>query len=207
LTSDHGFLLGEHRLIAKGVPYEEAINVPLVIRGPNAPAGTVVDQVVSQVDLAPTFAEWAGATAPSFVDGRSLTPLLQEPWHEPQWRQHALVEHYRRSRDDEVKSPGFCALRGDRFVYVEYQPPLRPGTEPDELQAAHQSAPESIADLERELYDHMEDPLQLHNLIETADPAMLESFSNKLASMRTCSGASCRETEVLAVDLSLTPTA
>jgi N-acetylglucosamine-6-sulfatase len=207
LSSDHGFLLGEHRLAAKGVPYEQAINVPLVMRGPTVPAGAVIDQLVSQVDLAPTFAGWAEAATPSFVDGRSLTPLLQEARHETQWREHALVEHYRRSRDDEVKSPGFCALRGDRFVYVEYQPPLRPGAEVDDQQAEVQPAPEPNSTVQRELYDLTMDPLQLLNLIRTAEPALVESFSKKLASMRTCRGASCRETEVLAVDPSLVPTA
>ena len=81
LSSDNGYHLGEHRFAEeKGSPYEEAIRVPLVVRGPGIPAGQTVSALTSQVDLAPTFATWGDAVVPEFVDGRSLAPLFsQEP--------------------------------------------------------------------------------------------------------------------------------
>lgn len=55
-TSDHGDYLGSHGLMLKGVPaFEEAYKVPLVIKGPGVPAGVVVDEPVSLLDLAPTL--------------------------------------------------------------------------------------------------------------------------------------------------------
>ena len=76
-TSDNGYLLGQHRQTDKGVPYEEAIKVPLVVRGPGIAAGRSIGQLSSSIDLAPTIADLARALIPRFVSGRSLVPLLQ----------------------------------------------------------------------------------------------------------------------------------
>ena len=90
-TSDNGFHMGEHRLIAgKDTPYEEDIRVPMVMRGPGVPEGVRIDAMALNIDLAPTFAEIAGIEPPAFVDGRSLLPLLADP-AQP-WRQSFLIE-------------------------------------------------------------------------------------------------------------------
>ncbi|MEQ1692823.1 MAG: sulfatase, partial [Gemmatimonas sp.] len=76
-TSDNGFHQGQHRLVTgKQTAYDEDIRVPLIVRGPGVPSGHVVQHLVGNVDLAPTFAEFGKAVTPSFVDGRSLVPLL-----------------------------------------------------------------------------------------------------------------------------------
>jgi hypothetical protein len=93
-TSDNGFHLGEHRLGAgKWTPYEEDIRIPLIVRGPGVPEGETLHHMVLNNDLAPTFADLAGVERPSFVDGRSLKPLLaQEPTPPEDWRKRFLVE-------------------------------------------------------------------------------------------------------------------
>lgn len=76
-TSDHGLFMGEHGFPAgKGEPYEEVIQVPLFVRGPGVPVGTS-DALVTNADLAPTFAAMAGAKVPDDLDGRSILPLLK----------------------------------------------------------------------------------------------------------------------------------
>ena len=61
-ASDNGYHMGQHRMLqGKGTPYEEDIHVPLIVRGPGVPAGAVRGEMTSMVDLAPTFAEIAGA--------------------------------------------------------------------------------------------------------------------------------------------------
>ena len=76
-SSDNGFMLGEHRdPSGKQVPYEESFRLPLIVRGPGIAAGKTMDQIVGNVDFAPTFAQWGGASVPDFVDGRSFAPLL-----------------------------------------------------------------------------------------------------------------------------------
>ena len=56
----------------KVLPYEESIRVPLLMRGPGVPRGEVRDQLVANVDIAPTVLEAAGASAPWIPDGQSL---------------------------------------------------------------------------------------------------------------------------------------
>ena len=64
-TSDNGYLLGQHRQTDKGVPYEEAITVPLLERGSGIAAGRSIDQLASNIDLTPTIAALAGASVPA----------------------------------------------------------------------------------------------------------------------------------------------
>lgn len=76
-TTDHGVFMGEHGFReGKGDPYEETTQVPLFVIGPGVPVGTS-DALLSVHDLAPTFAELAGAPVPDDVDGRSFAPLLR----------------------------------------------------------------------------------------------------------------------------------
>ncbi|MEV0616899.1 sulfatase [Nonomuraea sp. NPDC050404] len=173
-TSDNGFHLGTHRLKqGKTTPYEEAIRVPMVVRGPGITPGSTIQQMGATIDLAPTFAELGGATVPAFAEGRSLVPLLRgRPPGE--WRRHVLVEFTRpanRSSAAQTPVPAYRALRTEDYTYVRY--------ETGELQ----------------LYDLKADPYQLRNLAATADPALLQGLEQRLAGMAGCSGAVCREAD------------
>ncbi len=76
-TSDHGDWLGDHGLILKGpMPYEGLMRVPLLVRGPGVPAGKVVDEPVSTLDIGPTFHDLSGAPAQLTQHGASLWPLI-----------------------------------------------------------------------------------------------------------------------------------
>lgn len=77
-TSDNGFMLGEHRLTAKGKLYEESASVPLIMRGPGVPDGVRRKQIVGNIDLAPTIFALTGAKPLRSVDGRSLLPLARK---------------------------------------------------------------------------------------------------------------------------------
>ncbi len=73
--SDNGFSYGSHRLDDKNCHYEECAHVPMAIRAAGErPQG--LDQVVSNVDIAPTIADLAGVEPSSPVDGASMLPLL-----------------------------------------------------------------------------------------------------------------------------------
>lgn len=112
-VSDNGWLYGQHRLRTKGYPYEEVIKMPLYVRGPDVPAGSQVDQLVGNVDLAPTFAEWTGATPNAVLDGRSLAPLAAG--RNPPWR-NILPLFYAGSST----IPPWRGVRTADHVYVEY---------------------------------------------------------------------------------------
>lgn len=87
LTSDHGDFLGDHWMGEKTFFHDASVKVPLIIYDPSREAdgtrGTVCDELVEAIDLAPTFVEVAGGAVPGHIlEGRSLLPLLhgREGW-------------------------------------------------------------------------------------------------------------------------------
>jgi N-acetylglucosamine-6-sulfatase len=78
-TSDNGLELGAHRIEFKNFLYEEGERVPLIIRGPGFPENTTRDQLVANIDLAPTIAALTGAQPARVVDGIPLLPLAKNP--------------------------------------------------------------------------------------------------------------------------------
>ncbi len=76
-TTDHGDMLGNHGLYLKGpTPYEDLMRVTLIARGPGVVKGKVVGEPVSTLDLPATFYDYAGASAPHELQGRSLARLI-----------------------------------------------------------------------------------------------------------------------------------
>lgn len=196
-TSDNGYHLGQHRLLqGKQTTYEEDIRVSLIVRGPGVSAGQTLEHITGNIDLAPTFAELAGATVPNFVDGRSLVPLLgSNPPPTDGWRQAFLVQHWAARVTQAAESargvleppdqptlflaqasqahamPEFQAIRTSDYLYVEY------------------------ATGERELYDLRADPYELESLHATAEPSLITQLSGRLAELKSCAAQSCRAAE------------
>ena len=114
--SDNGLTWAEHRWKkGKLVPYEESIRVPLVIRyDPYTQSpGSTDAHPVTNIDLAPTFAELAGVTAPG-AEGTSLMPLITGT--STGWRTDLLIEHLQGT--DPV--PSFCAVRNEQYMFATY---------------------------------------------------------------------------------------
>lgn len=119
-TTDNGQLLGEHGFQQKGLSYEPSIRVPLIVAGAGLVAqGTRRDELVLNVDLAPTLLELAGAPIPDDVQGESFAPLLADAAPHP-WRQRFLYQ-----------APTFSlgqveerALVERRWKYVRFDAPV-----------------------------------------------------------------------------------
>lgn len=75
-SSDHGEMLGDHERWGKSVPFQPATAVPLYISGPGIDRGVVSDALVSHIDLAATFLDFAAAPKLKEADSLSLRPLL-----------------------------------------------------------------------------------------------------------------------------------
>jgi N-acetylglucosamine-6-sulfatase len=107
-TSDNGFMYGEHRVKSgKFVPYEESIQVPLLIRGPGFPKGRTIRDVVTNVDLVKTIVKATGASPGLRLDGMALQGFGQNPTRE-------------RGRELMIETDQYSGVRTERYVYVEY---------------------------------------------------------------------------------------
>ena len=195
-TSDNGYHMGQHRLTTgKWTAYEEDIRVPLIVRGPGVPEGAKLEHLVLNNDLAPTFAELGGAEVPSFVDGRSLVPLLKHtPPSLKDWRQAFLVEAASElggvEADPTVEdgSPEL-PLSGDPFPERRWGHPALEALRTEEgLYVEYETG-------ERELYNLREDPYQLENRYGMAGPGLIGRAQGWLEALRGCAGATCRAAE------------
>jgi arylsulfatase A-like enzyme len=173
-SSDNGYHMGEHRLMpGKMTAFDTDIHVPLIVTGPGVAHGRILDAVVENIDLCPTFAELAGVAIPASADGHTLVPLLrQEP--SPSWRSLALIEHHgplkQEAEDPDTPSirsgnpPTYGAIRSRDWVYVEYD------------------------DGTREYHDRTSDPYELQNTFWLLTPVARQSLSVALAALRGCQG-------------------
>lgn len=110
LWGDHGYHLGEKNLFSKQTLWERSSRTPLIIAGPNLPAGQRVAQPVSLVDLYPTLLEMTSLPAPpQTLEGHSLTPLLRDP--SSSWPHLAMINYGWKN----------TALRDARYRYIEYE--------------------------------------------------------------------------------------
>ncbi len=140
--SDNGVHFGDHGFVDKRSAYEESMRVPLLAYCPELiKPGTVVKEMVANIDIAETVLEAAGLKAPDYMNGKSFLPLLQGkqvPWRD------ALIYEYFWERNFPM-TPTMHALRTERYKYIRYY---------------------GLWDTD-ELYDLQSDPLEKQNLIRS----------------------------------------
>ena len=143
-ASDNGFYKGEHGLGDKRSAYEESLLIPMIVRYPKlVPKAKALDEMVLNIDLAPTFLDLAGLPIPSEMQGRSWRPLLTGK--SADWRKSFLAEYF--LENQYPGTPTLVAVRTADAKLVRY-----PGH--DEW---------------TELFDLARDPYETKNL--AADPA------------------------------------
>ena len=144
-TSDHGEMLGAHRLISKGSnAYDDITRVPLILRPPGRAPATRIDHAVSHIDLLPTLLDAAGLNRPQALHGSSLLPLLEDG---TATRRDVLIE-FNRYEIEYDSFGGFIPMRAlvtDDFKLVV-----------------------NLFDTD-ELYDRRNDPGEMQNLIDRPD--------------------------------------
>jgi len=137
---DNGFMFGEHGLIDKRAAYEESMRVPMLARCPALfKGGTQVDQIVANIDVAPSLLAAAGLDAPKTMEGRDFLPLAAG--QSVPWRTELLYEYY--WERNFPQTPTVHALREDRYKYAHFH---------------------GIWDID-ELYDLKTDPHETDNLL------------------------------------------
>ncbi|MBA2715390.1 MAG: sulfatase-like hydrolase/transferase, partial [Rubrobacteraceae bacterium] len=174
-TSDNGFHHGEHRIPEqKWRPYEEDVNMPLLVRGPRVKAGATTYKLALNTDYLPTFTDLACTSAPcdtrnwSYVpDGRSLEPVLHSSVST--WRSAVLLEAAANY------SPAYEGIRTistngiPKRKYVEY-----------------------VGGAE-ELYQLDPDPHERTDRYNTLDPP--SGLASRLDALETCAATACQAAE------------
>lgn len=153
---DNGFVFGEHGLIDKRHMYEESMRVPFLAWCPGTiKGGSVIEELVQNIDVGPTIMDLAGLEVPERMDGQSFLPLLQGK--KTAWRDAAFYEYY--WERNFPHTPTTHGVRTDRYKYIHYH---------------------GIWDTD-ELYDLREDPTEMHNLIESKEhQALIKKLNSRM---------------------------
>ena len=154
-TSDQGFYMGEHGWFDKRFMYEESLSTPLVMRLPKGlERRGDIDEMVQNIDYAPTFLDLAGAAIPDDIQGVSLVPLLKgkaatasDKNTIANWRDAIYYHYYEYPAEHDVRR--HYGIRTDRYKLIHFY-----GHDVNTW----------------ELFDLQTDPHELHNLY--GQPAM-----------------------------------
>ena len=152
-TSDQGFFLGEHGWFDKRFMYEESLQMPFLARFPSeVQAGSICSQIACNVDFAPTFLDFAGLTIPSYMQGESLKPLLNQTDIQ-NWQQVAY-HRYWMHRDSDHNAYSHYGIRTQKYKLIYWY------NEGFDLPGTNHGG----EDKEWELFDCEQDPLELFNI-------------------------------------------
>lgn len=160
-TSDQGFYLGEHGWFDKRFMYEPSFRTPLIIKYPKLiKAGSINNNLVQNVDFAPTFLDLSGAEIPNDMQGESLLPLFSND-NNSNWRD-ALYYHY-------YEYPGIHMVKRHYGVRTERYKLIHFYYDIDEW----------------ELYDLEKDPEELNNVYDNLDYKVVQQeMHNRLDELR-----------------------
>ena len=149
--SDHGAHFGEKHLYGKWSPYEPSLRVPFIVYDPRPQAQKceVRNEMVLNIDIAPTLLDLAGVEVPEVMDGKSLIPLISDSRSltSEKWRDHFFFEHYHSG----AKGKYIARNEGIRTVDAKYLRWVDPPTPIEEV------------------YDLKRDPDEISNLVNTPE--------------------------------------
>jgi arylsulfatase A-like enzyme len=171
-ASDHGLLMGEYGMGGKALLYDLAAKIPCFIHDPALAAdrrGRRIEELVSSLDITSTILDYAGVPAPAFMTGESLRPLVLG--EEVKWRGELFLENLYTGRD----TPFQEGIRMGNWKYIRMFDGKSGYTEKDV------DFSDRTPDFEM-LFDLMEDPGELRNLIDSqANTEVLALLRKKCA--------------------------
>lgn len=149
-TSDQGFYLGEHGWFDKRFMYEESFRTPILMRYPKEiKAGTIVDELIQNLDFAPTFLDFAGVDIPAEMQGESFRNIVSGESSE--WRDAIYYTYYEYPGWHMVKR--HYGIRTDRYKLMHFYHDID----------------------EWEMYDLVTDPQEMHNVYGDPEYAKIQS--------------------------------
>jgi N-acetylglucosamine-6-sulfatase len=169
-TGDQGFMLGEHDYQDKRWMYEESMRMPFLARYPKTiQAGQRFDTVIENVDYAPTLLDFAGASIPKTVQGRSFKSLLETGKEADDWKKAAYYRYWMHMAHHD--NPAHLGMRTKRYKLIYF------------YGCNYQGGYQTPAGWE--LYDLQKDPHETRNIYHDPKHAKLaKSLKDRLAKLR-----------------------
>ena len=116
-SSDQGFYLGEHGWYDKRWMFEESMKMPFIISWPGvSKPDSVNDNLIQNIDYAPTFCEIAGVKPPAEMHGKSLKGIIEDP--KSQWRESVYYHYYEYPNIHNV--PPHEGVRTKRYKLINF---------------------------------------------------------------------------------------
>ncbi len=164
-TSDQGFYLGEHGWYDKRFMYEESFGMPLVMRYPELiKPGTVNNNLVLNLDFAPTVMDLLQIPTDQPWQGQSILPLMKGSQHEI--HPDGVYYHYYEYPHGWHKVKRHYGISTSRYKLIHF-----------------------YHDIDHwELYDLQQDPQEMNNLYLTADPGLIQDLKDKLKKLQQAYG-------------------
>ncbi|ANW97501.1 sulfatase [Wenyingzhuangia fucanilytica] len=159
LTSDQGFYLGDHGFFDKRFIYEESLRMPLIVRYPKkVKAGVVCEDIVKNIDYAPTLLDIAGIQSEQKMQGKSFASMLTKQKAPKNWEEKAYYHYYEYPFWHHVQ-PHY-GIRTERYTLAHFYYNVDVW----------------------ELYDNKKDPMQMNNVIN--DPAYADVIKDLKAQLK-----------------------
>ena len=153
-TSDQGFFLGDHGWYDKRFMYEESLRMPFILRYPEKVIpGTVNQDIVLNIDIAPTFLDLAGVPVPKEMQGKSFSAILEDNLT-TDWRESMYYRYWMHKAHHNVYA--HYGLRTKRYKLIYYYA--------DALDQA--GTIDESYEPEWELFDLDMDPFELNNVYD-----------------------------------------
>lgn len=176
-TSDQGFFLGDHGWFDKRFMYEESLRMPFLVRYPQAIAkDSTNEDIITNVDFAPTMLDYAGIDIPDTFQGYSIRPLLEG--NTPTGWQESMYYRYWMHLSDHHVSAHY-GVRTKKFKLIYYY-----GEALGQTNTIEQSKPKAW-----ELYDLEKDPGEINNVYDNPDYAQVaEELKTELERLQEAVG-------------------
>ena len=162
LWGDHGWHLGDHDLWCKHTNFENATRAPLIIAAPGFKAGQT-KSMTEHLDIFPTVCDLAGVPVPTYLDGKSLVPVMKDK--KASIQDYAISQYPRKLKKEEKTKMGYddnkimgYSIRTDRYRYTLW---ISDFTTKSPFDPAKVYA--------KEMYDYKKDPLEKVNVVDAKE--------------------------------------
>ena len=158
-TSDQGFYLGEHGWFDKRWMYEESFKMPFLIKSPkHIASGTTSDELIMNIDFAPTLLDFAGLPIPEQMQGKSFKTVFNE---KNNTHRDAVYYHYYEYPIWHKVQPHY-GIRTDKYKLIHFYYSMN----------------------NWELYDLENDPNEMNNIYATSPKELIDDLKQQLLSLQ-----------------------